>query len=763
MTSARRVTHFLLRTTNATRRPIGMRLGALLFPLTSLFQVRLVAMEPEEYQERTQASALRFQIASIDLKHGFEEVEKLIKKYNLDTESPKIQIVGKTNDTVGTDSAKESSIERYRQIWPMFRDFCFLIGDYESAMIVCRIICPKDPVPVKMRTAILFLRFRVLEPQDLTDPDTGAPVYDIHNRKIKTRGDWQGTSVPGLFRAAITKLHSHYETTQGSYIEECANCRKLDIKNICKGHGCEKHPGSPQYWRRGNCMGSKKFKKIMVEVVEYIENHYEARSTYALLPYQVRELREYLVANNDHESLMLWTMIIVGIKLFMRIDEVCTMTVEKFKTDHFAVTEMNVEGLCTMIKGKREGRPLPFMLWDDKDCPEFSSCKAVLIWMYISGIKSGPLFPSEDQYLKLQRVGDIPMECFLYKTFLSKLQWLIINILKEDPKSPTMLNLILGTHILRKTAFLFAFWGFVLTNRITATADKLVMNAMDAANILLSARHKNISSTATYIGDSGTLKALLDRIDPKDTMSNRVGEWEPIHIKSSHQFANANMRSNQYIKPLPELAKWYILDVVKIPRNAPASIPFIYRNVLAFVPMPSSRQRLQGALAKVQDIGLRNEIESALSAVIVDATKKKAALGVQDDEPPALNAQSCDSTGHRKKRKALPDNENLITELSKEYQGLSSKCKDKTAKIELYLAAVAETQHLVKTKQMSLGDPLKSWIYKAGRIVDCVQNCHGGNIESFQTEHPKFQLKDFKSCKKLQRHTMCFDCATLSA
>ena len=60
----------------------------------------------------------------------------------------------------------------------------------------------------------------------------------------------------------------------------------------------------------------------MVEVVEYIENHYEARSTYALLPYQVRELSEYLVANNDHESLMLWTMIIVGIKLFMRIDEV---------------------------------------------------------------------------------------------------------------------------------------------------------------------------------------------------------------------------------------------------------------------------------------------------------------------------------------------------------------------------------------------------------------------------------------------------------
>ena len=85
---------------------------------------------------------------------------------------------------------------------------------------------------------------------------------------------------------------------------------------------------------------------------EYCENHYEARSTYAFLPGQLRDIRDYLLASNDIHKLMLWTMIIVGVKLFLRIDEVIAMKVDDFKTDYFVVTTDNVEGLCVQIKGK---------------------------------------------------------------------------------------------------------------------------------------------------------------------------------------------------------------------------------------------------------------------------------------------------------------------------------------------------------------------------------------------------------------------------
>ena len=88
---------------------------------------------------------------------------------------------------------------------------------------------------------------------------------------------------------------------------------------------------------------------------------------------------------------MLWDItIIVGIKLFLRADEVLDMIYDQFLVKYFVVKETHVDSLLVIIKGKKDNFPVHFALWDDHDCPDFSSaCPALLLWLSFSGIRGG--------------------------------------------------------------------------------------------------------------------------------------------------------------------------------------------------------------------------------------------------------------------------------------------------------------------------------------------------------------------------------------
>jgi hypothetical protein len=62
---------------------------------------------------------------------------------------------------------------------------------------------------------------------------------------------------------------------------------------------------------------------------------------------------------------------------------------------------------------------------------------------------------------------------------------------------------------------------------------------MDKASILLDARHKYISSRMTYLGNAGTLKALVEHVD-LNNVHHRVGLYQPIYIKVLDNFALLN-------------------------------------------------------------------------------------------------------------------------------------------------------------------------------------------------------------------------------
>ena len=114
-------------------------------------------------------------------------MKKKIEEMQLDTSSPKIIITGMTEDgTPGTDACKQTTVDCYEQTWNGLRYFCFLTGDYTSAMLLSQEKCPIDPPPMLLEAAIHYPRLRV---QKVGNPllhyQTGQPVLDINGHPIK--------------------------------------------------------------------------------------------------------------------------------------------------------------------------------------------------------------------------------------------------------------------------------------------------------------------------------------------------------------------------------------------------------------------------------------------------------------------------------------------------------------------------------------------------------------------------------------------------
>ena len=112
------------------------------------------------------------------------------------------------------------------------------------------------------------------------------------------------------------------------------------------------------------------------------------------------------------------------------------------------MTVDSVKGLAFNIDGKCETVHLTFAMWNDKDCPEFLASTALLIWMAVSGIKLGPLFPTRDE-LRVEKNGTN----ISYGTCLNCFKNLCTGILKLEINGKTDPR-IFGTHMLCKTSFL---------------------------------------------------------------------------------------------------------------------------------------------------------------------------------------------------------------------------------------------------------------------------------------------------------------------
>ena len=511
---------------------------------------------------------------------GLLEVRKKATELGLDLDPAKrVAIVGKQKDgTIGTDKAVDISIVRYQAVWKPLLSFCILIKDYESAIILDREQCPADPTPVSLDTAIHCLRFFALEKGTvLLHHRTGQPVKDGSGQTIACLGSWKSKNSVDLFRTALTKLHNHYPTTQGDYVEACPNCNALGIDATKERRGCHRHLDAPRFWRSGNVGRAVDFKTKHDQMVEYAKEHYTCRATIALLPFELRKLRTYLLAQNTLYHMMLWTIILVGTKAFLRVqDEALTLTMEQFQTDYFVVNATDVEGLCVQVKGKSDTDTVNLMLWDDKECPDLSPSRIVLLWIALSGIEGGFLFPTREELGEKQ-----PTTGLSYSTILNELKKMFEIVLGKDLVIVGK-DVIVGTHMLRHSGYLNAYWSFKSRN--------IKIGDMDGADLAQSARHADMNMAMSYLSDSGTLQALVERTPVDLDVDNSVGLWKPIHVKTHSSFSQLNISSRRFHRPLYQLAIWYLRELLQIPVQQ-SNISTICAKACRFKPDQSLKEK----------------------------------------------------------------------------------------------------------------------------------------------------------------------------
>jgi hypothetical protein len=675
---------------------------------------------------------------------GFASIEATTLAYGREPSSEAgdalIEICGRDTPGIGTDSATNSTLTRYRIIWKGLLDYCIMMEDYDSAILLHRTSCPKRPFPVCEDTAISYMKFRVLEKgSPVMHHTTRRPVILPDGTPLLAVGDWKSAVSVGLFRSALSKIHSHYSTTTGSYAEACLECRKISLPQVCKGEGCQNHPGSPLYWPSGCVTKSSKFKTAIDLLTDYAEKHYDARSTVAFLPGELRSIRSYLMSTNTVAALQLWCQIMIGIKLFLRIDEVLTLKMVSFKPNYFIVKGKEIVSLLMEVQGKRDPRPVDFCLWDDNICPDFSPVRPFLLYVATTGRKGGYLFPTQDQLH-----DETPTNHYAYHHMLSDMKYICKIVLKRDHIFEGGLDKdIAGTHILRKTGFFIAYWAKKL-ELLDLAQRKKELPVEDHASLLTDGRHKDGASTQTYVCDAATMYALYTRLGMTDP-NQRVSPYQPIYVKTLSNFASisrqGNVRQAMNRMSLPDLATWYVYHVLEVSPdlNLCDSVNQLCTTAVTYQAPKIDKDEIFKVLHEHLPAGVYNWAKNILDqALYLSEVNGETTLPTEASVVPLPPSN-------------LTLENTLVT--SCDYQDLYNRTSDKVEKVGVLVLAVNEIRHL-KSQQKTLRGGLRRWAHHAATIVQCVEKCHEGDASSFITGlgTSGFQLKKFK-CVNGLKHT----------
>ena len=93
----------------------------------------------------------------------------------------------------------------------------------------------------------------------------------------------------------------------------------------------------------------------------------------------------------------MYVMILIGIRNFLRYDDLCDIKADDFLINLHEITEFGIDGLGIEVFGKADNNWVKLMIWLDSDCPELCPICHLLVCLYLAGAKEGCLFTSEEE------------------------------------------------------------------------------------------------------------------------------------------------------------------------------------------------------------------------------------------------------------------------------------------------------------------------------------------------------------------------------
>jgi hypothetical protein len=451
---------------------------------------------------------------------------------------------------------------------------------------------------------------------------------------------------------------------------------------------------------------------------------------------------------------MLYIMILAGILLFLRIEEVLGMKIDHFVME-FQIFDNNgdVKVLNVKVKGKADKDWVHLNIYRDDERPEFCLLTHLLIWVELMGIKDGHLFPHPDDFYKYTG-GHFPRGCE-YTWFLNYMKHLVFNICGrkiEDLKD----KFIIGTHLLRKTGYLWAMFGCHFK---FDAQNKLSNSMVDMSQIQLSARHQDAKCIAKYSQDAGTTFAMLEADGSLE--ENRVSPWKPIHVLNSSTARSITSRSTPWQRPLPTLGTIFTRQRLGIHPSIPNSVPDFVdkamkfrqeravagneldRQILRHIPeseQANFRQALEEhcqARFRYTLISLPPSAVSPTGSPPPDSNAPLQPIAIPSPDaftftsptvPPQLT-RSPTVTGGLTVAPSRPTEKGII-------KAQRASFVKRNASSEVQIEALIQAKEIVNDEVSRLDAGDKRFFRRVMRIYDCFDTCCQGDIEIFVRKYP---------------------------
>lgn len=433
---------------------------------------------------------------------------------------------------LGNRSLKERSVATYADHYKQLYSYCCLKGDY-SSLLMLSLPCTTAGVPsILVGTAEEFLRLkRSPRNSELLDVD-GAPVTDVLGGQIYADGCWNAPGKANQLSSAISDLHSAHRQN-GAYQDACNDCRALPDEK--KHRGCDRHVGCPRLHRSGNptqdCIYKNSLRQSIKDGANWIE-----KGDSQLLPCDLRSIRTHLLSSNSLVGLQTWLICIIAVKLFLRPDEVLSLEVSSIQKDLIVWKDGHCHSVTFEVMGKCDRQNVHLVAWADDENPDLCPIRPLLVYLHLSGIKSGALFPVAAELhgeILQEKVGEKTAESkkkttiyrrsdghfehpVQYKPFLRAFKIMAGSVIPDK-------QLKIGLHCFRKTAYLIGIWG-----------------KGEWAELKHSARHVTDRHSQTYRDDAAVM--MMDS-EILGCPNNSVSPFKPIRRKPMSAGARQNMNS----------------------------------------------------------------------------------------------------------------------------------------------------------------------------------------------------------------------------
>ena len=273
------------------------------------------------------------------------------------------------------------------------------------------------------------------------------------------------------------------------------------------------------------------------------------------------------------------------------------------------------------------------------------------------------------------------------------------------------------------------------------------------------ARHKSERHMRTCILDcfSRWESAQLDRFSKH---GNKISRWQSIGPASNSQVDEIPLTPDSHLKKeLPELADWWVLDVLKVPPNTP---PMNCTSLLSY----AMKARFLHKGSVPLDVNSTEKLLSQVysSTAISTDTKKQQALQVLANYPSqAISAyrdsQQLTLVVSPQEEGTTEGTVGLVTPVKKKKptatwsrsprvrggnvtipeRSLINKTSDIQSKYAFVTHAISE----YNSQYSSLTRSDQTFLHRIKRFARCVEVCYDGDIDEFAESNPKFALSKY--------------------